>query len=245
MYFVLRILLLTVFASLVFVLSFIYFLFSPRNPKHVYHLSHIFGKVSSLFGMTLSVRESDISKDVKTGVYIANHQNNWDLLTLSNAVRPGVVTVGKKSLLFIPFFGLIYWLSGNILIDRNNRSKAVGTINQVVDKIKERHVSIWMFPEGTRSRGRGLLPFKAGAFHAAIQAGVPIVPVVCSSTQHVNPFKRKNGHVIVEILDPISTEGMKKEDVRKLSARCHEIMAARIVELDLEVAALNAQTVKV
>ncbi|MCV5917600.1 1-acylglycerol-3-phosphate O-acyltransferase, partial [Escherichia coli] len=91
-------------------------------------------------------------------VYIANHQNNWDMFTVSAAVTPKVVTVGKKSLAWMPLFGQLYWLTGNILIDRAHRSKAKGTIDQVVSSMKESDVSVWMFPEGTRSRGRGLLP---------------------------------------------------------------------------------------
>ena len=75
------------------------------------------------------------------------------------------------------FVGELYWLTGNILIDRANRSKAMDTISQVAEQIKKNKVSVWMFPEGTRSRGRGLLPFKTGAFHAAIAAQVPIVPI--------------------------------------------------------------------
>ncbi|MDE9448418.1 1-acyl-sn-glycerol-3-phosphate acyltransferase, partial [Xenorhabdus bovienii] len=98
------------------------------------------------------------------------------------------------------FFGQLYWLTGNILINRENRTKAHGTISQVVNQIKKHQISVWMFPEGTRSRGRGLLPFKTGAFHAAIAAGVPIVPVCVSSTHGKIKFNRwNNGTVIVEI----------------------------------------------
>lgn len=240
MYFIVRLLTVPILAVVVFVFVSIYLLFSPRNPKHVYTFGQAFGKVSKIFGIKMIMRETQASKDVGTAVYIANHQNNWDLITVSNAIRPGVVTVGKKSLAFIPLFGTIYWLSGNILIDRNNRSKAMNTINQVVDKMKERHVSVWMFPEGTRSRGRGLLPFKTGAFHAAIKAGVPIVPIICSSTKHICASRGNNGYVIVETLDPISTQGMTKDDVRKLSLHCHEVMSLRIEEIDKEAAQLNA-----
>lgn len=240
MYFIVRMLMLPILALVVFVFVSIYLLFSPRNPKHVYTLGQAFGKVSKIMGIKIILRASEASKDVGNAVYIANHQSNWDLITVSNAIRPRVVTVGKKSLAFIPLFGTIYWLSGNILIDRSNRSKAMNTINQVVEKIKERNVSIWMFPEGTRSRGRGLLPFKTGAFHAAIKAGVPVVPIVCSSTKHISFFRGNNGYVIVETLDPISTKGMRKDNVRELSQRCHEIMAARIEQIDKEAAALNA-----
>ncbi len=80
----------------------------------------------------------------------------------------------------------------------------------MVTNLKESDVSVWMFPEGTRSRGRGLLPFKTGAFHAAIGAGLPIIPIVCSSTGGVKLNRWNNGHVIVEMLPPISTEDYDK-----------------------------------
>ena len=115
----------------------------------------------------------------------------------------------------------------------------MNTISQVVEKIKTRNISVWLFPEGTRSRGKGLLPFKTGAFHAAIDAGVPIVPIICSSTGDLKVSKGNNGHVIVEVLDPISTEGLTKDDVRDLSNRCHEVMAKKLEQIDAEVAELN------
>ncbi len=141
--------------------------------------------------------------------------------------------------MWIPLFGQLYWITGNILIDRANRSKAVGTIGQVVDKIKKNKVSVWMFPEGTRSRGRGLLPFKTGAFHAAIGAQVPIVPIVCSSTDKVKLNRWDNGVVIVEVMKPIATVGLEKEDVRKLLTQSRKMMAAKLAELDQEVAQRN------
>ena len=214
-----------------------YCLLSPRNPKHVYTIGRQFGRLSRLFGIQLELRQSEASKSVEKGVYIANHQSNWDMVTVSNAIRPGVVTVGKKSLAYIPLFGTIYWLAGNILIDRKNRSKAVDTINQIADKIHASNVSVWLFPEGTRSRGRGLLPFKTGAFHAAITAGVPIVPIVCSSTEHMSVFRGNNGPVIVEVLDPVDTTGYTKANVRELSAHCHQLMSEKFEQLNAEIAA--------
>jgi 1-acyl-sn-glycerol-3-phosphate acyltransferase len=159
---------------------------------------------------------------------------------VSSAVTPKVVTVGKKSLAWMPLFGQLYWLTGNILIDRANRSKAKGTIDQVVDSIKNSDVSIWMFPEGTRSRGRGLLPFKTGAFHAAIGAQVPIIPIVCSSTDHIKLNRWNNGHVIIEMLPPVSSEGYGKESVRELANSCREQMKEKLEALDEEVKQRNA-----
>lgn len=159
---------------------------------------------------------------------------------MSAAVTPKVVTVGKKSLAWMPLFGQLYWLTGNILIDRANRSKAKGTIDQVVNSMKESDVSVWMFPEGTRSRGRGLLPFKTGAFHAAIGAEVPIIPIVCSSTDHIKLNRWNNGHVIVEMLPPVSTEGYGKDGIRELANVCREQMKEKLEALDEEVKQRNA-----
>ena len=236
---ILRIFAVAIFAILMFVFGCGYCLLSPRNPKHVFTFGRYFGRMSRIFGMKLELRIPEDAYSRGQHVYVANHQNSWDLFTISSAVTPKVVTVGKKSLAWMPLFGQLYWLTGNILIDRANRSKAVGTIDQVVTSLKESDVSVWMFPEGTRSRGRGLLPFKTGAFHAAIGAGLPIIPIVCSSTGGVKLNRWNNGHVIVEMLPPISTEDYDKSNVRQLANLAREQMAAKLEELDKEVVELN------
>ncbi|HGO5292733.1 TPA: 1-acylglycerol-3-phosphate O-acyltransferase [Photobacterium damselae] len=234
MIFLLRIIAVAIFAIVTFVFGCGYCLLSPRNPKHVYTFGRIFSKMSRVLGIKLEFRYADGADKVGPAVYIANHQNNYDLFTVSGAIMPRTVTVGKKSLVWMPLFGQLYWITGNILIDRANRSKAVGTIGQVVEKIKQNKVSVWMFPEGTRSRGRGLLPFKTGAFHAAIGANVPVVPIVCSSTEHVKLNRWDNGVVIVEVMPAVSTDGLSKEDVRKLSDECRAMMEQKLNELNAE-----------
>lgn len=239
----LRIFAVVIFAIIMFVFGCGYSLLTPRNPKLVYIIGGQFCKMARIFGFKLEFRFPDNVNERGQNLYIANHQNNWDLFTVSGAVTPKVVTVGKKSLVWIPLFGQLYWITGNILIDRFNRSKAKGTIDQVVNSLKSSDVSVWMFPEGTRSRGRGLLPFKTGAFHAAIGAGIPIIPIVCSTTQDKIKFNRwNNGHVIVEMLPPIDSEGYGKDNVRELANLCREQMKAKLVELDAEVERLNTKS---
>lgn len=237
----LRIIAVAVVGTVMFVLGTAYCLLSPRNPKHVYTFGRLFGKMSVLFGIKVELRMAEGALERGQHIYIANHQNNWDMFTVSNAVTPNVVTVGKKSLAWMPLFGQIYWLTGNILIDRENKAKAKGTIDQVVKSMKESEVSVWMFPEGTRSRGRGLLPFKTGAFHAAVAAGAPIIPIVCSSTGHISLNRWNNGHVIVEIMEPIDISEYKRENVRKLATHCRNLMKEKLAELDAEVEQLNAK----
>ncbi|HCB1499506.1 TPA: 1-acylglycerol-3-phosphate O-acyltransferase [Klebsiella michiganensis] len=241
MLFIFRLIIVVIYCLLVSIFGCIYCLFSPRNPKHVATFGHLFGKLSPVFGLKVELRKPADAESYGKAIYIANHQNNYDMVTASKIVQPPTVTVGKKSLAWIPFFGQLYWLTGNLLIDRNNRAKAHGTIAEVVNAFKERNVSFWMFPEGTRSRGRGLLPFKTGAFHAAIAAGVPIIPVCVSNTSNkINLNRLNNGLVIVEMLPPVDTSQYGKDGVRTLATHCRELMAAKIAELDKEVAEREA-----
>lgn len=214
-------------------------IFRPFYRNNTYTVAHILAGLAPLFGIKVINR---VSKDLTTTpkVIVANHQNNFDVVTISGGVRPGVVSIGKKSLKWVPFFGQLYWLSGNILIDRKNSSKAANTINSTADKMRENNLSVWMFPEGTRSRGRGLLPFKTGAFHTAIQAQVPIVPIVMSSTDKFSINRWNNGYAIIEDMQPISMDNVSKSDVREVAKQTREVMKGKIAELDQQVAELNA-----
>ncbi|ALB69463.1 1-acylglycerol-3-phosphate O-acyltransferase [Cronobacter muytjensii] len=238
---IVRMIIVVLYSIVVCILGCIWCLFSPRNPRHVATFGHMFGRLSTVFGLKVELRKPQGAENYGNAIYIANHQNNFDMVTASNIVQPPTVTVGKKSLVWIPFFGQLYWLTGNLLIDRNNRSKAHGTIAEVVNQFRKRDISIWMFPEGTRSRGRGLMPFKTGAFHAAIAAGVPIIPVCVSNTHGKIKLNRwNNGLAIVEMLPPVDTQGWGKEQVRELAAHCRQLMEAKIAELDKEVAEREA-----
>jgi len=237
MLFLIRILLLVLLIIGVTLGGIIMCLCTLTSKDRVYRLGKIFSKVATLFGLSVEGRVSPEAEVVPQAVYIANHQNNFDLFTVAAVFPKGTVTVGKTSLRWIPFFGALYWASGNILINRNNRKKAIQTIDQVVASMKSTGLSIWMFPEGSRSRGRGWLPFKRGAFHAAVQAGVPVIPVVCSNTHEQVKLNRwNNGKVIVEMLPPVSTAGLKETDVVKLMKQCESQMHETKARLDEELA---------
>lgn len=170
-------------------------------------------------------------------VFISNHQDNLDIFAGAMALPPRTVSIGKRDILFIPFFGLYYWLSGNILINRSNKRKAFETMDVAANTIKNKNISVWIMPEGTRSRGRGLLPFKKGPFITAIKAGVPIVPVAWSNyiIEGVNLNKWHSGTIIMQALPPIQTAGLKVEDAGMLKDQAYDIMKFAIEKLDAEV----------
>ena len=234
---IVRAIIVVVYSIFVCVFGCLWCCFSPRNPRHVATFAHAFGRLSTVFGIRVELRKPVDAKNFGNAIYIANHQNNYDMITAANMVQPPTVTVGKKSLAWIPFFGQLYWLTGNLLIDRDNRNKAHDTISELVAQFKKKDISFWMFPEGTRSRGRGLLPFKTGAFHAALAAGVPVIPIVISNTHNQIKLNRwHNGLVIVEMLPPVDVKQFEGQSARKLATHCRELMSARLDELNEEVA---------
>ncbi|OOR98935.1 1-acyl-sn-glycerol-3-phosphate acyltransferase [Haemophilus paracuniculus] len=237
---ILRIIVVAFLAMVISLVGTVYALVRLRNPSSVGVIARMYSAMHPLLGFKLIRRPREEFN--QPAIYIANHQNNYDMVSISSMVPPRTVTIGKKSLIWIPFFGLVYWATGNIFINREKRSSAISTMNKVGEIIQQRQISVWMFPEGTRSRGRGLLPFKTGAFHTAINAGVPIVPIVCSTLHNKIDLNRwDNGIVICETLDPIETSGYNRENIKDLIDKCHAIMQAKIEQLDQEVAELERQ----
>lgn len=100
--------------------------------------------------------------------------------------------------------------------------------------MREKRLKIWMFPEGTRHHQHGLLPFKKGAFNIAVCGQFPIIPVVISD---YTPFYskpkryfRSRGHVIVQVMDPVSTQGVKllsfiSQDYQKFQLTYEDVIA--------------------
>lgn len=205
----------------------------PFHRDNVHAAGKLYSSVSILLGLKLEVRVPD---SVKTGgpyVYVANHQNSYDLLTICAAAQKGTVTVGKKSLKWLPLFGQVYWLTGNIMIDRKNSGRALDTLQGTVQKIQEKRLSVWFFPEGTRSYGRGLLPFKTGAFRIAQATNEPIVTVAASRLHNKIKLNRwDNGTLLIELSEP---EFLHQEQSIKQNAEYFRgKMQKQITRLDAE-----------
>lgn len=232
---VLRIIMLILLLMVWFVAGMAICLVRPRHKNNVYYLSRMLNWACWVLGVKVNRIIPDECRNIGSAVYVANHQTNYDIMVLG-CVMPGTVSMGKQSLAWIPLFGQVYYLSGNILIDRARSSKAADTIRQVVAKIKQRGISIWMFPEGTRSKGRGLIPFKTGAFHTAIAAKVPLVPIVCSSyAGQIDLNRWDNGEIIVEMLPPVDSQQWKRATVKDCSNTIRALMESKLAELDTKV----------
>lgn len=237
MLFVIRMLLLGVVFICAGLVNLVLGLLRPFNPDN----SRIFALIYSrpalrILGLKLRKEVDTMFKQPRPFVVLANHQSNYDLFVMGAVVPPRTVSIGKKSLKWIPIFGQIYWLSGNVMIDRGNARKAKAAMMATTDTLQHKDTSIWVFPEGTRNHGKGLLPLKKGAFHTAVTAGVPLV-IVCSSTyvKHMRLNHWHAGDILIRSLPPIETKGLTVDDIPALIERCQREMANCVAELDREV----------
>jgi lysophosphatidate acyltransferase len=139
-------------------------------------------------GITFEIDDPhDYLNSTRPAIFIGNHQTELDVLMLGCIFPKYCSVTAKSSLRRTPFLGWFMALSGTVFIDRQNSSSAREAMVGAADEIRRKRQSVYMFPEGTRSyyKEPGLLPFKKGAFHLAVQAKVPIVPVVVANYAHV------------------------------------------------------------
>ncbi len=141
-------------------------------------------------------------------IYVSNHTSSIDIFLGIWVAPVGTVGVAKKEIIYVPFFGQLYWLSGHLRLDRKNRERAVESLRELGQKISDYRLSIYIWPEGTRSKDGRLMRFKKGAFHMALQTGLPVIPVVVQGAHKswaANKLRIVPAPVKVSILDPIDT----------------------------------------
>jgi 1-acyl-sn-glycerol-3-phosphate acyltransferase len=210
------------------------FLFRPFNPDNTRLAARSFSWLGTkILGIKVSIQGAESLEGMPPSVVVANHQDNLDLIICGAVIPKRTVSVGKRSLLLLPGFGLIYWLAGNVLIDRSNKNNSNSTLNTTTEALTKRNRSIWMFAEGTRNQGKNILPFKKGAFRMAIEAGVPIVPICVQSYSGRLMFNKVNsGSVNIKVLEPISTKGLTLNDSDQLMNECWQKMKKTLDQLD-------------
>jgi len=235
MLYLIRIILVILYVSFVCFIGIIIGLVRPFNPKNVKIICSLLTYAIPLLGVKIIVHNPERLQEAGPFVYLSNHQHNLDIFPGSYLIPENTVSIGKKSIKYIPFFGQFYWLSGNILIDRANKKNAFGTLDQTVKKIHDQKISVWIMPEGTRSQGRGLLPFKKGPFVTAIKAQIPIVPIVISSYVKKLHFNRwHSGTIRVQILPALPTMGLTIDDAGMIKDKTYEMMKSTLHKIDHE-----------
>src|SRR6185312_16838914 len=169
---------------------------------------------SALAGVRVEVQGAE-HLAARPAVFLFNHQSQLDVLVLAKLLHGGFTGVAKKELANSPGFGLVFRLADVAFVDRHDHDQAVKALGPAVRKLRD-GISLVIAPEGTRSPTPALGPFKKGAFHVAMEAGVPIVPIVIRNSGELMWRSARtihSGTVQVAVLPPIPTAGWTPADL--------------------------------
>lgn len=186
--------------------------------------------ILKLAGVKVSVEIEEPLKGDSSLIYISNHQSWFDVFALMAYLPTNARFVAKKSLEYIPLFGVAMRAVGTVIIDRNKPEQARELLMKGAEKQFGGARGVIIFPEGTRSRDGKLGSFKKGAFVLAIQTGIPLVPVGVSGSRNVLPaggFKVNSGEIRIKIGKKIETGGLSLGDKDRLMEKARY----RIAEL--------------
>lgn len=165
-------------------------------------------------------------------VMMVNHSSLLDIWIIYDVLPRQIRWVMKSELRKIPVFGYACGKMGHIYVERGNTSSARASMKEAARKVAE-GASVVFFPEGTRSDGMNLLPFKKGGFRLAIEAGVPIAPVVIKGTADLMPsgdWVYRKGTVRARVLKPIEHEGSTSRDLQVLIDKTRKAMESSLRE---------------
>jgi 1-acyl-sn-glycerol-3-phosphate acyltransferase len=163
--------------------------------------------------------------------FVSNHEGYFDIMLLAATCGRPIGFIAKKELLLVPLFNIWIYMIGSLFIDRKNVKKAIYTINKGAEKIKSGSGMV-IFPEGHRSKGRGIQPFHPGSLRLATMSEAPIVPVALEGSSNI--FE-KTGRVTtgavmkVTFCEPIETKNLPLEHKKfNLSNRIFSIIKERL-----------------
>jgi putative phosphoserine phosphatase/1-acylglycerol-3-phosphate O-acyltransferase len=181
--------------------------------------SSVFGDyAAALIGLRLNVKGEHHVWENRPAVFVFNHQSKADVIIIAKLLRRDIAGVGKKEIKQYPLIGQILEFAGIVFIDRANSASAIEAMSPLVEAMRYEGKCVVIAPEGTRAISPRLGSFKKGAFHLAMQAGVPVVPIVIHNAIDVAPkgdFVFRSATVDVEVLPPIDTSDWRPKTIEK------------------------------
>ena len=174
-------------------------------------------------------------QNVETGksyIVMANHRSMYDIPVLHYLLGHGrdLRWIAKQELQRVPFFGWAYRMSRHVAIDREKRAAAIETLRCAAAQSRA-GVTFVIMPEGTRNSREGLLPFKKGGFHLALDTGLPILPVAILGS---DKLMRKGswyilpGAIHVSVRPVIETANLDRDDIAALVERVRAAISAAL-----------------
>ncbi len=194
----------------------IYALTGSRRASQNFSFSLFADTAGALIGLDLNITGEEHLWEQRPAVFIFNHQSKADVVICAQLLRRDIAGVGKKEIKKIPVIGKVLEMGGVVMIDRADAKSAIAAMKPLIDAMKKEGKSVVLAPEGTRTISPKLTTFKKGAFHLAMQAGVPIIPIVIRNAGDIAPkgdFIFRPGTVDVEVLPPVDTSSWRPDTI--------------------------------
>ncbi|MBM4365626.1 MAG: 1-acyl-sn-glycerol-3-phosphate acyltransferase [Deltaproteobacteria bacterium] len=177
------------------------------------HFGHLVGRsILAVTGTRIVGDPKPAAKALGPAIYVSNHTSPLDIFIGIWLAPLGTCGVAKKEVVYYPFFGQLYLVSGHLRIDRKDRGSAIEALRDTARLVRDNGLGIWIWPEGTRSADGRLRRFKKGFAHLALATGLPVVPIAVEGAHQIwkkNSFLLHPGEVRVTVLPPIPTTGWK------------------------------------
>ncbi len=182
-------------------------------------------------GVRVTIQGKEKIKKGQTYIIISNHQSHFDGPVIAQTLGIQFRWVAKKELLNIPIFGHCLYACGNIFIDRSNRESALRSIETGIQELPE-GVGVMFFAEGTRSANGRLGRFKKGGFTAALQTGLPILPITVNGSAKALPKESvvfSSSKIDVIVGDPIETTEYTHEQIDALMEKTRDAIGSNLI----------------
>lgn len=189
---------------------------------------------TSAAGIRLAIKGEEHLWSQRPAVFILNHQSNADFLIALKLIRKGARGVAKHELQKMPIIGQMLGAAGTIFLDRGNKEKSIEALKPAVESLKT-GTSVVIFPEGTRSYDYTLGKFKKGAFHLAMEAEVPLIPIILKNAHDAMPrgtnvFKPTMVEVVV--LPPILTHDWNHDNMNDKIAQVRQLFLDELGQIE-------------
>ncbi|XP_007434672.1 1-acyl-sn-glycerol-3-phosphate acyltransferase alpha-like [Python bivittatus] len=211
--------------------------FRGRNVANMSVLRFIMLPLKHLYGIKINVQGATSLNLKGPYVIISNLQCSVDLLGIFQILPERCTLFVQKEVLYMLTVGVFLWLCGFIFIDHKKEAEAVEIMSAAGDTMLQDHLRIWAFSEGHRTGESTMEPLQREAFHLAVKAQVPIIPVVMSSYEpffNMKTNKFTSGDITIRVLPPVKTKGLSPVDTPDLTDRVWETILSNFREISGE-----------
>ena len=202
------------------------------NTRHKISLATIqwvFRVILFICGVKVEVKGRENVPDGPV-LYVANHRGIFDILVGYISVDRLTGFISKKEVKKVPFLSWWMYFMNCLFLDRSSAKAGLKTILKAIE-LEKNGISIFIFPEGTRSKDGNVADFKAGSFKIAEKAGVPVVPIAINHTEEIfenhKPFVR-GAHVTFEYCEPIMVNDLSKEEKKQIAEMARNQIVSKL-----------------